>query len=110
MTGIEKDPMLSAETDIVMEYNMIPGYLKKETTVSGDEKLRIAPHKGTTDAVKSVMDKFKQKKKDIEERKKKDAEHKVVEEAHEEDEEHKSPIVENKEEESPVVPPKDETV
>ena len=89
VTGIEKDPLLSAETDIVMEYNMIPGYLKKETTTFGDEKLRIAPHKGTTDAVKNVMDKFKQKKKAIDERKKRESENRVVEEAHEEDEEHK---------------------
>ena len=68
---------------------MIPGYLKKETTTFGDEKLRIAPHKGTTDAVKNVMDKFKQKKKAIDERKKRESENRVVEEAHEEDEEHK---------------------
>jgi hypothetical protein len=71
VSGIEKDPLLSAETDIVMEYNMIPGYLKKETSVLGDDKLRITPHKGTTDAVKSAMDKFKNKKKEIDERKKK---------------------------------------
>lgn len=69
--GIEKDPLLSAEVDTVMEYNMIPGYVRKETSTIGDDKLRIAPHRGTTDAVKSAMDKFKQKKKDIDDRKKK---------------------------------------
>ena len=62
MPGIEKDPLLSAEADIVMEYNIIPGYVRKETSTIGDDKLRVAPHKGTTDAVKSALDKFKQKK------------------------------------------------
>lgn len=42
--GIEKDPLLTTEVDVVMEYNMIPGYVKKETSVLGNEKLRIAPH------------------------------------------------------------------
>ena len=60
--GIEKDPLLSAEADIVMEYNFIPGYDRKETSTIGDDKLSVAPHKGTTDAVKSALDKFKQKK------------------------------------------------
>jgi hypothetical protein len=69
--GIEKDPLLSTEADIVMEYNMIPGYVRKETSTIGDDKLRIAPHKGTTDAVKSALDKFKQKKKELDDRKKK---------------------------------------
>jgi len=69
--GIEKDPLISAEADIVMEYNMIPGYVRKETSTVGDDKLRMAPHKGTTDQVKSAMDKFKQKKKELDERKKK---------------------------------------
>ena len=49
---------------------MIPGYVKKETSTFGDEKLRIAPHKGTTDTVKSAMDKFKRQKQAAEERKK----------------------------------------
>ncbi len=60
VNGIEKDPLLSAEADVVMEYNMIPGYIRKETSNMGDDKLRIAPHKGTTDAVKSALDKFRQ--------------------------------------------------
>ena len=94
--GIEKDPLLSAEADIVMEYNMIPGYVRKETSTVGDDKLRMAPHKGTTDQVKSAMDKFKQKKKELDERKKKREEassEKVHEEpaAEEEDQKESSP-------------------
>jgi hypothetical protein len=113
VNGIEKDPLLSAESDIVMEYNMIPGYVKKETSVLGDDKLRITPHKGTTDAVKSAMDKFKQKKHEIDERKKKreeDSKNRVQEEPLAEDEEHKEE--EAKVEESvvvsEVVPPTEE--
>ena len=46
--GIEKDPLLSAESDIIMEYNMLPGYVRKETsTVGSGDRLRMAPHKGT---------------------------------------------------------------
>ena len=107
VNGIEKDPLLSAETDMVMEYNMIPGYVKKETSTLGDDKLRITPHKGTADTVKSAMDKFRQKKHEIDERKKKREEdvkkNQVEEEPHAEDEEFKEEAEEVKIEESVVV-------
>jgi len=63
--GIEKDPLESAETDTVMEYSNVPGFLKREQSTVGDEKLRIQPHSQTVDTVKSVLDKFRQKKQEI---------------------------------------------
>ena len=62
VNSIEKDPLLSAETDIVVEYNNVPGFLRRETSTQGDDKLRIAPHDGGVDTVKNVLDKFKKSK------------------------------------------------
>jgi hypothetical protein len=68
-----------------MDYSMIPGYVRKETSNTGYDKLRIAPHHTTAtgDAVKSAIDKFKeqralaiQKKKEDDEKKKKEEEEK----------------------------------
>jgi hypothetical protein len=41
INGIEKDPLESADSDLVMEYDMVPGFVKKETSVLGGEKLRM---------------------------------------------------------------------
>jgi hypothetical protein len=47
-----------------MDYSMIPGYVRKETSNTGYDKLRIAPHHTTAtgDAVKSAIDKFKEQR------------------------------------------------
>jgi hypothetical protein len=52
-----------------MEYNIVPGFLKREQSLGGDEKLRIQPHAQTVDTVKSVLDKFRQKKQELQQRK-----------------------------------------
>ena len=40
--GIEKDPLASAEPDVVYDYSSIPGFLKREqSSISGEDKLRI---------------------------------------------------------------------
>ena len=59
--GIEKDPLLSAETDIVMEYNMLPGYIKKETSTFGEDKIRVALHEGGKNTVKKAVNLFSRK-------------------------------------------------
>lgn len=39
--GIEKDPLESADVDFVVDISNIAGYLKRETSTIGDDKLRI---------------------------------------------------------------------
>ena len=69
VNGIEKDPLESQETDIVIDYANVPGFLRKETSTQGDDKLRIAAHEGGVDTVKNVLDRFRQKKEEIQKRK-----------------------------------------
>lgn len=69
MQGIDKDPLESADADIVVEYNNIPGFLRREMSTTGDDKLRIAPHGESVDAVKSVLEKFRKKKEEIQKKK-----------------------------------------
>jgi len=58
INGIEKDPLESADSDLVMEYDMVPGFVRKETSVLGGEKLRMQPHKGVASAVTNVKNKL----------------------------------------------------
>ena len=90
MNGIEKDPLESQETDIVIDYANVPGFLRKETSTQGDDKLRIAAHEGGVDTVKNVLDRFRQKKEEIQKRKQQQSEAKKKEEEikEEEEEEH----------------------
>jgi len=88
VNGIEKDPLLSAETDIVVEYNNVPGFLRRETSTQGDDKLRIAPHDGGVDTVKNVLDKFRKKKEEIQQKKLISQQKLKEEEIKEEDQEH----------------------
>ena len=39
--GIEKDPLESADVDFVVDISNIAGYLTRETSTIGDDKLRI---------------------------------------------------------------------
>lgn len=40
--GIEKNPLDSADTDVVVDYSSVPGFLHREkSTISGEDKLRI---------------------------------------------------------------------
>jgi thiamine pyrophosphate-dependent acetolactate synthase large subunit-like protein len=90
VNGIEKDPLESQETDIVIDYANVPGFLRKETSTQGDDKLRIAAHEGGVDTVKNVLDRFRQKKEEIQKRKQQQSEAKKKEEEikEEEEEEH----------------------
>lgn len=69
VNGIEKDPLLSADTDMVVEYSNVPGFLRRETSTQGDDKLRISAHDGGVDTVKNVLDKFRKKKEEIQKKK-----------------------------------------
>lgn len=42
--GIEKDPLLSQDADIIQDYKSVPGFMRKETSTSGEEKLRMETH------------------------------------------------------------------
>jgi hypothetical protein len=88
VNGIEKDPLLSADADIVVEYNNVPGFLRRETSTQGDDKLRIAPHDGGVDTVKNVLDKFRKKKEDIQKKKQISQQKLKEEEIKEEEQEH----------------------
>lgn len=42
LEGIEEDPILSKECEYEYEYNMIPGYLKREeSSVVGEHKIKL---------------------------------------------------------------------
>ena len=86
VNGIEKDPLESQETDIVIDYANVPNFLRKETSTQGDDKLRIAVHEGGVDTVKNVLDKFRQKKEEIQKRKQQQSEAKKKEEEIKEEE------------------------
>ena len=86
VNGIEKDPLESQEVDIVIDYANVPGFLRKETSTQGDDKLRIAAHEGGVDTVKNVLDRFRQKKEEIQKRKQQQSEAKKKEEEIKEEE------------------------
>lgn len=70
MQGIEKDPLESAEADIVVEYNNVPGFMRREqSTMPSDDKLKMAPHEKGVDTVRSVLDKYRKKKEEIQKKK-----------------------------------------
>jgi hypothetical protein len=72
--GIENDPLFSAETDTVTDYNMIPGYNSKKNSNIEEIKINNDPDRYKKDArVNSAMEKFRQKKKELDEMKKKRA-------------------------------------
>ena len=96
--GIEKNPLDSAETDIVVDYSMVPGFLQREKSkISGEDKLRIQPHAGSISAVNKILKRAREVKANHE------SEHKssdVVAETHEEhkDEDEPEIVDESKEE------------
>lgn len=71
--GIEKDPLLSTESDLIVDYSSMPGFLQREKSISGNEKLRIQPHASGLKAVGKVL----QKARDIKAHHHEDAESKT---------------------------------
>ena len=69
VAGIEKDPLQSADSDVVIDYANIPGFLRRETSTMGDDKLRMALHGEGVETVKNVLDKFRKKKEEIQKKK-----------------------------------------
>lgn len=88
VNGIEKDPLESADADIVVEYNNVPGFLRREMSTTGDDKLRIAPHGEGVETVKNVLEKFRKRKEEIQKKKQlsQPVEHHIQEEPVEEEE------------------------
>lgn len=61
--GIEKDPLESADTDVVVDYSVVPGFLQREKSiVSGEDKLRIQPHAGSIKNVNKMLSKAREVK------------------------------------------------
>ena len=58
--GIEKDPLASVEPDIVMDYSAIPGFLQREKSTTGEDKLRVKPSHESIKQVEKFMQKFKE--------------------------------------------------
>lgn len=55
--GIEHDPLENAESDYKMDYSMIPGYLKREESSMGTDKLKIEPMADSIKFVNKILDK-----------------------------------------------------
>lgn len=55
--GIEHDPLESAETDYKMDMSVIPGYMKREESVSGTDKLKIEPMAESLKYVNKMLEK-----------------------------------------------------
>lgn len=62
--GIEKDPLESKEADMSYDYNMVPGFLRREKSTAGDEKYHLQPHEKSIKAVNKMLEKAKNKKKE----------------------------------------------
>ena len=59
--GIEKDPLLDIASDISYDYNIVPGFLQREQSMSGgDDKLRIQPHPESLKHVEKMLKKAKE--------------------------------------------------
>ena len=63
IAGIEKNPLDSAEQDVVTDYSMVPGFLQREKSViDGEDKLRIQPHASSISAVNKMLKRAKEVK------------------------------------------------
>ena len=59
--GIEIDPLSNQESEVSYEYNMMPGFMKREMSMSGEQKVKLQPHDKSLKLVKEFMDKGKKK-------------------------------------------------
>ncbi len=46
------------------DYNMVPGFLRREKSTAGDEKYHLQPHEKSIKAVNKMLEKVKNKKKE----------------------------------------------
>lgn len=65
--GIEQDPLENTDPDYTYDYNVVPGYLKRELSISGEDKIHIQPHAKSIQHVEAMMEKFKKKRQENEE-------------------------------------------
>lgn len=61
--GIEKDPLESKEADYSYDYNIVPGFLRREASQRYDDKYHIQPHEKSIKMVNKMLEKVKNKKK-----------------------------------------------
>ena len=59
--GIETDPLESKDADYSYDYNVVPGFLRKETSTSGDI-YHLQPHGKSIQHVEALLAKHKAKK------------------------------------------------
>lgn len=64
--GIEKDPLESTEADYSYDYNVVPGFLRREKSTTGDDKYHLQPHEKSIKMVNKMLEKVKQKRRDRE--------------------------------------------
>ena len=58
--GIEKDPLAEKTADVAYDYSSIPGFVKREQSVVGDDKLRVQPHPESLKNVEKMLKKLKE--------------------------------------------------
>ena len=61
LEGIENDPLLSDSNDYAYEYNAIPGFLQRESSVAGDVKLKMQPRDQSLKNVEQFMHRSKER-------------------------------------------------
>ena len=64
--GIEHDPLENQDPEYSYDYNVVPGYLQREKSISGDDKYHIKPHAKSVKAVENMIGMFKKKREEKE--------------------------------------------
>jgi hypothetical protein len=86
--GIEHDPLETREQDYSVEYNSVPGFLRRQISTTGDEKYHLQPHDKSVALVHQMLERSRLKK-----QKKDQGEGEGISPiAEQEDEESKSPV------------------
>jgi hypothetical protein len=60
--GIEKDPLESTAPDYSYDYNVVPGFLRREKSTTGDDKFHLQPHEKSVHLVNKMLEKAKKVK------------------------------------------------
>lgn len=55
--GIERDPLASIDSEYSLDYSVVPGFLKREQSTSGQDKVRIEPHAESLKFVAQMLEK-----------------------------------------------------
>ena len=98
VNGIEKDPLLSKDSDIVVDYNMVPGFIQREKSMipGAEDKLKVQPHAQSLKFVENMLMKGRKK------HEQKESEKREAEMLH--------PTEEHPEEDEPIASGKDDKI